>query len=63
MTVEKPLPCPFCGSKNIHHGMINSEKETRIWFYVNCGHCGASMDSSESEAHAIELWNCRAVEN
>jgi len=61
---EVPLPCPFCGSKNLE--LYEGSEATfsggdRDTFAVECFHCGARGSRQWREAVAIRAWN-RAAE-
>lgn len=49
--VEKPKPCPFCGSEN-----INVSKTAH---YVECNDCNVETMCYNTEEEAIEAWNRR----
>ena len=49
----KPLPCPFCGSKEI----VFTRNKTSAWMI--CVNCGGDGPAAGSEEKAIELWNKR----
>jgi len=48
-------PCPFCGSKNLRIFEVDG-------WYVYCSTCDATgpvFDETQSERHAINMWNSR----
>lgn len=54
----KPMPCPFCGSKEII--TVKSDWFDKEYYFPRCGSCGTEMGvSSESEDEAFEVWNRR----
>lgn len=46
------LPCPFCGSKNIH--------DLQNFDWVACQDCGAQIE--DGKPNARELWNRRTLD-
>lgn len=49
--IVKPLPCPFCGSENVHaYEMVN---------YVECNDCGIATKCYHTIEEALEVWNRR----
>ena len=55
------LPCPFCGSDDIHH--IIDEEDDEYEFII-CNGCGAGVSRVDSrpERGPIEVWNMRSKE-
>jgi hypothetical protein len=53
MTSKELLPCPFCGSDNVHHTIDKADDE---YEFVMCNDCGACI----SGAGSIEAWNMRS---
>lgn len=51
-----PLPCPFCGSRNIEH----HEVEGRANHSFECCECLASSMCKPTCQEALEAWNRRA---
>lgn len=47
----EPLPCPFCGSKDVE------EKNNYYSWFVTCPHCRTSGPSHGSRYNAILEWN------
>lgn len=58
---EVLLPCPFCGADTTT--LISSVHRTDAVVSVYCAPdgCGGSGPSASSPAHAIRLWNLRAL--
>lgn len=50
------LPCPFCGSEPV------MRRGGRYGFWALCGHCGAALRMSDTEADAANAWNRRAAQ-
>lgn len=49
--IEKPLPCPFCGSENI--------EVSETAYYVECNDCGVETRCYHTIEEALEAWNRR----
>jgi NTP pyrophosphatase (non-canonical NTP hydrolase) len=47
------LPCPFCGSTNLHVYLNAPSSDTKPWEHVACLFCGAGQSSKEK-------WNRRS---
>lgn len=52
---EKPLPCPFCGSKD-----IKVIQATVSGYVAVCNDCWAATRAETTKADAIAAWNRRA---
>ena len=50
--IEKPLPCPFCGSENVY--LYENA------CYVECDDCSIETRCYDTTEEAIEAWNRRA---
>ncbi len=48
-----PLPCPFCGSKDIEYADCD--------YAVLCNKCGCVGPNIPDERKAVKLWNTRKV--
>ena len=54
MAIDKPLPCPLCGS----HSYLREHRATENR-YIECGRCHATTRRYGSEDEAITAWNMR----
>lgn len=54
------LPCPFCGSDDVHHTVDKTDDE---YEFVMCNGCGAGVSRADSmpERGALEVWNMRVT--
>lgn len=52
---EKPLPCPFCGSKD-----IKVIQATVSGYVATCNDCWAASRAETTKADAVAAWNRRA---
>lgn len=60
MNLEKILPCPFCGGKDVRFACRMSElclSET-LWS-IRCYTCGAHFPNSHSQELLLAAWNMR----
>lgn len=53
----KLLPCPMCGSKDVHIGMTDDYYPTR--YAGTCHNCWLSTDWYGDEEKAEQQWNLR----
>lgn len=56
----KPLPCPFCGGKNIW--VYSSMRTDELWMnnkYAQCNGCYSKSHEFSTEEKAIKAWNKR----
>lgn len=51
MSELKPLPCPACGSENIHVA------STRAMYVIACYDCSMAGPCSDAQEAAIPAWN------
>lgn len=49
------LPCPFCGSKDVH-----VEMDYR-YFFVACHDCSITISNQDTLKEATDKWNDRAL--
>jgi Lar family restriction alleviation protein len=54
--LEKPLPCPYCGSNDIRLLSTDDGEDTLYWA---CELCGASCGAGDTIKEALKGWNQR----
>lgn len=55
------LPCPFCGSTDVHNWSSDDHDPGNPSWSMMCFSCECEGPHTDSEAAAIERWNSRAV--
>lgn len=56
--MNKCLPCPFCGCKEIKHKKMKYNRLTE-WQVLNCNNCTARMHGLKID-EVIKQWNERS---
>ena len=56
--MDKPIPCPFCGSEARHN---NVWMDGKFFPQILCIRCGARGMPQRSKAEAVAVWNRRYV--
>lgn len=51
-------PCPFCGSNIVE---LNSFLPWALFYWIECGRCGASGGRCQTVDKAVDAWNRRTV--
>jgi Lar family restriction alleviation protein len=58
--VEKPLPCPFCGTSDQIEVFEGADEGGKIGNYTAiCLRCGAEGPSAHGRPEAVRAWNIR----
>ena len=56
--INKVLPCPFCGSKNIATNHLIQTNPINL-YAVYCATCGCGTMGFDEKDKALRLWNTR----